>query len=176
MRTSARATAGVGALPTIAYPGSVMRRDHARAKARLKGDGTRPSGPLSRSEIMSRVGQRDTGPEMRLRRLLWASGLRYRVNHRVEGVRVDIAFPGRRLAVFVDGCFWHCCPVHCSAPKNNASYWTNKLRENRARDERQTLALLDAGWAVIRLWEHEATTAFVEGIARIRRAHEGTTR
>lgn len=137
-------------------------------------DASHPSRPLSRSEIMSRVGQRDTAPEMQLRRLLWRAGLRYRVNHRIEGIRVDIAFPRRRLAIFVDGCFWHCCPLHGSSPKNNASYWTNKLRENRERDQRQNRALLNAGWTVIRLWEHEAATAFDEGIERIQRAHDGT--
>ena len=162
---------GRGAKDRLSWP--VMAHDRL-AKLHLEGGPARASAPLTRSEIMSRVGQRDTGPELELRRLLWDSGMRYRVNLRVEGIRVDIAFPRRRLAVFVDGCFWHCCPVHGSAPKNNAGYWTNKLRENRDRDRRQTRVLEDAGWTVVRLWEHETPTCFADGIERIRAAHRGT--
>jgi DNA mismatch endonuclease (patch repair protein) len=128
---------------------------------------------LTRSQIMSRVGQRDTGPELLLRKPLWASGLRYRVNYRVEGIRVDIAFPGRRLAIFVDGCFWHSCPLHKTRPKTNRSFWAAKFRANRTRDRRQTRTLERAGWTVLRLWEHEASTGFTDAIKVIHRILTG---
>ena len=106
---------------------------------------------------MARVGSADTAPEMALRRALWALGLRYRANHRVHGMRPDIVFVGARVAVFVDGCFWHGCPRHYRAPSTNAAFWAAKVRTNRARDRRQGAALAEAGWTVIRLWEHEIT-------------------
>lgn len=111
--------------------------------------------PLTRSEIMSRVGQRDTGPELLLRSALFAAGLRFRLNVRVEGVRPDIVYGPKHVAVFVDGCFWHGCPLHGTKPGSNQSYWLPKLEANRARDARQTEKLERAGWTVIRLWEHE---------------------
>lgn len=103
---------------------------------------------------------KNTGPELRLRRLLHAAGLRYRVNFasRVDGgrpVSVDIAFTRAKLAVFVDGCFWHSCPEHGSVPKANAQYWPAKLRRNVERDRETTRRLQMAGWVVTRLWEHE---------------------
>jgi len=111
--------------------------------------------PLSRSEIMRRVGQRDTRAELALRSALHRRGLRFRVNRRTEGVKVDIVFVRARVAVFVDGCFWHCCPEHAAYPKSNEAYWLPKLRENQARDIRQADKLRAAGWQVIRVWEHE---------------------
>lgn len=118
---------------------------------------------------MARVRQRDTVPEVLLRRLLWAVGLRYRVNYRVEGVRADIAFPKQHLAIFVDGCFWHACPLHGTKPKTNQGFWGAKLRDNCARDQRQTFRLQSAGWAVLRFWEHDAATGFDEATAEIHR-------
>lgn len=111
--------------------------------------------PLSRSEIMSRVGQRDTGPELALRRVLWRQGLRYRKNYRIEGIKVDIVILSARLAIFVDGCYWHQCPIHGTRPSSNAAFWIDKFRTNKARDERQGKRLKAAGWSVLRLWEHE---------------------
>jgi DNA mismatch endonuclease (patch repair protein) len=70
-------------------------------------------------------------------------------------VRPDLAFPRLKIAVFVDGCFWHGCPAHGTAPKTNAEYWAPKLQRNRARDRLVSAALGDAGWVVIRIWEHE---------------------
>jgi DNA mismatch endonuclease (patch repair protein) len=101
---------------------------------------------------------RDTGPELALRRLLFARGLRYRVSYRpVAGQRitVDIAFPRARTVVLVDGCFWHGCPDHHRAPKTNVDYWTAKLARNRARDRHVSEALTAAGWTVLRFWEHQ---------------------
>lgn len=102
--------------------------------------------------------RRDTTPERALRSLLFAEGFRYRCDFRVdlEGVRArpDIAFPRARVAIFVDGCFWHGCPEHFSEPRRNADYWGPKLARNRSRDRAQTVALEAAGWRVIRVWEH----------------------
>jgi DNA mismatch endonuclease, patch repair protein len=100
---------------------------------------------------------RNTGPEMRLRRLLHAAGLRYRVDWPMPGDqrrRIDIAFPSRKIAVFVDGCFWHRCPAHYVQPKANADFWDTKIRGNAERDARTTAQLIAAGWLVLRFWEH----------------------
>lgn len=106
---------------------------------------------------MRRQGRRNTGPELELRRQLWRRGLRYRVDYPVLGRRrrADIVFTRSRVAVFVDGCFWHGCPVHGSVPKANADWWRQKLEENRCRDRDTDLRLAATGWRVIRCWEHE---------------------
>ena len=103
---------------------------------------------------------RDTGPEMAVRRLLYATGLRYRVNYKPTSPKlgrstIDIAFPGKHLAVFIDGCFWHHCPEHGEIPKANNKWWRNKFAENAARDERVTKTLKEGGWLVQRFWSHE---------------------
>jgi len=111
----------------------------------------------TRSFNMSRIRATNTMPEMILRKLLWLCGLRgYRLHSRLPG-RPDITFTRKKVAVFVDGCFWHGCP-HCSdgrAPKSNTGYWTEKRRLNRERDLRRTAELESAGWTVLRFWEHE---------------------
>ncbi|MFC5287038.1 very short patch repair endonuclease [Actinokineospora guangxiensis] len=107
---------------------------------------------------MSRQKSRDTAVEMALRRALHALGLRYRVHRRpVAGVRreADVVFPGARVAVFVDGCFWHGCPEHATWPKNNAEFWRAKIEGNRARDRDTDARFAEAGWRVVRVWEHE---------------------
>lgn len=99
-----------------------------------------------------------TAPEIALRRLLYAQGHRYRVAYPVPGLArrsIDIAFPGRRLAVFVDGCFWHRCPIHYVPPKNNSDWWKSKLDANVARDLDTDQRLAASGWTVVRCWEHE---------------------
>lgn len=111
--------------------------------------------PLTRSEVMSRIRGRDTRPELALRRLLHAAGLRFRVGLRCERSRPDVVFPRAKVAVFVDGCFWHGCPMHAVKPKTNAGFWSEKISSNKARDERQTAGLVAAGWIVLRYWEHE---------------------
>src|SRR5215471_20479529 len=101
---------------------------------------------------------RDTSPEMQLRRLLHAAGLRYRVHWPVPGVRrrrIDIAFTRTKVAVFVDGCFWHRCPEHYSGPEANREFWDSKIRMNAERDADTTSLLVDAGWLVLRFWEHD---------------------
>jgi DNA mismatch endonuclease (patch repair protein) len=121
-----------------------------------------PSSPAATAKMRANR-RRDTGPELALRRALHGRGLRFRKDFRVataaRSVRVDVAFPALRLAIFVDGCFWHSCPEHASVPKANADYWIPKLAENVARDRRNDLELSEAGWTVIRLWEHESVDA-----------------
>ena len=107
---------------------------------------------------MSRVKRRDNGPELAVRSLLHAAGLRYRVAWPLPGQRrrtIDIAFTRARLAVYIDGCFWHGCPAHGTAPKANAVWWADKIANNRARDTAATTQLEALGWAVLRFWEHE---------------------
>jgi len=100
----------------------------------------------------------DTKPELALRAALFAKGYRYRKDLRLDlparRVRPDIAFTSRRVAVFVDGCFWHACPEHGSKPKSNEWYWSPKLTRNVERDRAVDAALVQAGWTVLRLWEH----------------------
>ncbi|MBY3115643.1 very short patch repair endonuclease [Rhizobium laguerreae] len=110
--------------------------------------------PEQRSRCMSRIRATKTKPEMRLRKALWTQGLRYRVNRKLPG-KPDLVFVGARLAVFVDGCFWHGCPIHGKSPKSNQSYWTPKIARNRERDVIVSAALQSAGWTVLRFWEHE---------------------
>jgi DNA mismatch endonuclease, patch repair protein len=110
---------------------------------------------------------RDTAPEVRLRRALHARGLRFRKHYRpVVSARceVDVAFTRIQVAVLIDGCFWHRCPVHATDPKANGSWWETKLSANVARDRRNDTALREAGWTVLRFWEHEALTDVVETI------------
>lgn len=106
---------------------------------------------------MSRHPRRDTGPELALRRLLHATGYRYRVNYPVPGLprrSIDIAFTRAKVAVFIDGCFWHGCPEHRQVPASNSDWWAAKLEKNRARDEATATHLEDLGWTVLRVWEH----------------------
>ncbi len=112
----------------------------------------------AKSAQMSRVRNRNTGPELAIRRELHRRGLRYRVDLPIPDVartRPDIVFTRVRVAVFVDGCFWHRCPQHESFPKTNADWWLNKLTGNVRRDRATDEALARAGWHVIRIWEHE---------------------
>jgi DNA mismatch endonuclease (patch repair protein) len=117
---------------------------------------------------MSRQASRDTAPELSIRRVLHANGLRYRLHRRpVPTLRrtADIVFSRTRVAVFVDGCFWHCCPEHGTKPKTNAAWWAEKLARNVERDRETDALLSDAGWRVLRIWEHEEPDA---AAARIR--------
>lgn len=88
---------------------------------------------------------------------MFAAGYRYRVDFPLPGTRrrADIAFPGKRVAIFVDGCFWHVCPDHITWPKTNAAWWRSKLEGNQRRDRETDRMLTEAGWTVVRLWEHD---------------------
>jgi DNA mismatch endonuclease (patch repair protein) len=113
----------------------------------------------------------DTKPEVALRRELHQRGLRFRKNHRLDlperRVRPDIVFTRSKVAVFVDGCFWHGCPEHGSQPKANAEYWISKLRANVARDALADHALVSDGWAVVRVWEHQDVGQAAETVASV---------
>jgi DNA mismatch endonuclease (patch repair protein) len=116
----------------------------------------------------------DTSPEIALRRLLHASGLRFRKDFRVMAgdvrAQADVVFPRQRLVVFIDGCYWHGCPEHFRMPARNADYWQAKIARNRARDLRLTEALTDGGWRVMRVWEHEPAA---QAASRIHEALSG---
>jgi DNA mismatch endonuclease (patch repair protein) len=129
------------------------------------------------SARMSRQANRDTSPEMAVRRLLHAAGHRYRLHRAVPGMKrrsIDIAFPGARIAVFLDGCFWHGCPEHATAPKSNAQWWRTKLDRNIARDAETNRQLEEAGWKVLRFWEHEAPEEVARAVGeQVHEAREG---
>lgn len=110
---------------------------------------------------------RDTRPEMAVRRAAHAAGLRYRVDSRpILGFnrRADMVFTRAKVAVFIDGCFWHGCPEHHTVAKQNAEFWAEKVRRNRERDRHTDEVLASAGWTVIRAWEHEPVAHIVERI------------
>jgi DNA mismatch endonuclease (patch repair protein) len=119
-----------------------------------------------------------TRPEVALRSLLHRSGLRFRKQKLVRcsnGVRVrpDVVFAGARVAVFVDGCFWHCCPLHGSMPTRNQAYWAPKLAANVERDRRAYAALTADGWHVERIWDHEAGQEAAGRVAAVVQARRG---
>ena len=116
---------------------------------------------------MSIQARRDTRSELAIRSALHSLGRRFRVSYPVPELRrctIDIAFPRRRVAVFVDGCFWHGCPEHGTLPKSNADRWADKLDGNRDRDRRVDAHLRDRKWVVLRIWEHEEVDAACERI------------
>lgn len=123
-----------------------------------------PPTPEVRRRMRSQL-RRDTEPELRLRRALFAAGLRYRCAFPVLGRprrTIDIAFTKQRLAVFVDGCFWHGCPDHFVPPKRNADWWGAKIAANRARDAETDQLLISGEWRVLRIWEHTSTECGLE--------------
>ncbi|WP_191133925.1 very short patch repair endonuclease [Streptomyces sp. col6] len=129
----------------------------------------RPSSPAV-SARMSRQASRDTAPEVAVRKLLHASGYRYRLNERVPHMSrrtIDIAFIRAKVAVFLDGCFWHGCPEHATQPKSNAEWWRQKLDRNMARDAETTAHLVAEGWTVLRFWEHQAPVQVAEEVAEV---------
>ena len=119
------------------------------------------------SERMARVRRRDTAPELELRSELHRRGLRYRVDRRpLKGVpsRADLVFGPAKVAVYVDGCFWHSCPEHGTMPRSNEAFWQEKLARNQARDAAVNEALAAAGWTVVRVWEHEEIDAAADRV------------
>ena len=116
---------------------------------------------------MSRIRGKNTSPEMKLRKMLWESGLRgYRVHYKLPG-KPDIVFTRKKVVVFVDGCFWHKCPVCFRPPETNAEFWNDKLQKNVERDLKVTKELEDLGWTVLRFWEHEVKKTPEDVVARI---------
>lgn len=119
--------------------------------------------PPTRSRNMAAVGRTNTKPEVDLRSALHAAGYRFRKDFPVRAgghlIRPDIAFTRRRVAVFVDGCFWHHCPVHGQVPLTNVDFWSAKLQASVERDRLQDRLMADEGWLVVRIWEHDPTEA-----------------
>lgn len=129
---------------------------------------------------MQSTRSRDTAPELALRSELHRRGLRFRVcSSPVKGVRrsADVVFTRQRIAVFLDGCFWHGCPDHYVAPKQNDDYWSSKLKTNLARDTDTDRRLGEAGWTIVRIWEHLPTSDAADQVQEIvRRSREAAGR
>jgi DNA mismatch endonuclease (patch repair protein) len=137
----------------------------------------KPSSPVV-SARMRRQASKDTTAELAVRRLLHAAGLRYRIEYPVPGMarrRIDVAFTRAKVAVLIDGCFWHGCPEHATQPKANAEWWQQKLARNVARDTETTEHLTAAGWTVLRFWEHEAPAEVADRVAAAVAARRTTT-
>jgi len=116
---------------------------------------------------MQSARQRDTKPELMLRSALHRRGLRFFVDRAPSPTvrrRADVVFPRLRIAVYIDGCFWHGCPLHGTWPKANADWWREKIARNRERDRDTNRQLADANWTVVRVWEHESTDEAAERI------------
>jgi len=149
----------------IKSSGKIIRVLHVQdcdAAATLRNLGPKPPAPPPTSIGVRAVMQgnrgHDTSPERAIRSAIHARGLRFRKQvSPLPGLRcrADFIFPKERVAVFVDGCFWHGCPIHGRRPTRNSEYWQDKFARNRARDERNNVVLAENGWAVIRAWEHE---------------------
>ncbi|MDQ3741688.1 MAG: very short patch repair endonuclease [Actinomycetota bacterium] len=137
--------------------------------------------PESVRAIMRGNKSRDTRPEIALRSELHRLGWRFRKDFRIDegrrGIRADVVFTRQRVAVFVDGCFWHACPTHGHVPKANNDYWRPKLARNVERDGRNNALLEAAGWTVIRIWEHDPLDVAMSRVAHAlngrRRARDG---
>ena len=123
--------------------------------------------PLTRSEIMSRVRTRDTKPELLLRKALWRLGLRYRLRPILPG-KPDLVFRRERVAIFIDGCYWHGCPRHFKVPGTNADFWEKKINRNKVRDREVDEILKTSGWRPLRIWEHDILRNPEQAVARIR--------
>lgn len=140
-----------------------------------RGSDSRSPAPLNGvvSSQMSRMPRSSTKPELALRRALHAHGVRFRLHRRDLPGTPDIVLPGARIAVFVDGCFWHGCTEHGTLPKNNRSWWAAKLAANRERDRRKDAELAVLGWAPVHLWEHTPVDEMVEVVLALRRERAG---
>ena len=127
-----------------------------------------PTSPTATKKMRSNR-RSDTKPEVSLRSLLHRCGLRFRKDYPIhlpggKRVHADIAFTRTKTAVFVDGCFWHCCPEHGTIPKSNQEYWVPKLKQNVDRDRAIDRELMAAGWTVLRFWEHDSPEAARVGV------------
>lgn len=145
-----------------------------------EGMGTAATGTTpGRRRNMQAIRRTDTKPEVRLRSALHRAGLRFRKDMRLDlpgaRVRPDIVFTRAKVAVFVDGCFWHSCPEHGHQPSQNVGYWAPKLQRTINRDNRDTSYLTDAGWAVLRIWEHVPVDVAVAQIVECIRGYLAET-
>ncbi|MDO3166658.1 very short patch repair endonuclease [Mycobacteroides abscessus subsp. abscessus] len=145
-----------------------VNRGQDAPKGHLPGQNHVPTPERSRN--MAAIRRTDTQPERRLRSAIHARGLRFRKDYPIRAsgrlIRPDIAFTKCKVAVFVDGCFWHGCPDHGRPPKSNVEYWNAKLSSNAARDTLQTSILQAHGWIVIRIWSHTDVSEAVEIIRK----------
>lgn len=133
----------------------------------------------ARRRNMQAIRSRDTTPEKAIRRLVHAKGLRYRTSARpLPDLRrtADMVFRPARVAVFIDGCYWHGCPEHYVSPKTNRGYWSGKVAGNMARDRDTDRRLEEAGWLVLRFWEHEEPALCAEDIAAVIRERRNRPR
>lgn len=111
--------------------------------------------PTQRKYNMSRIRGKNTGPEVKLRKLLWSQGIRgYRLHYNLPG-KPDIVFTRKKIAIFIDGCFWHKCPRCFQEPETRKEFWMKKIECNIKRDQKNTKELQDKGWTVLRFWEHD---------------------
>jgi len=134
----------------------------------MAGSQLRPSAsaPSVRQRMQATL-RRDTPPELKIRSLLHRRGYRFRVDARPlksQKSRADIVLKRFRVAVYIDGCFWHGCPLHATWPKANASWWREKIESNRYRDARANAVLMASGWVVVRIWEHEDPSTALDRI------------
>lgn len=123
--------------------------------------------PAQRSRCMAKIQGKNTAPETVLRTALWATGLRYRIHAKLPG-KPDIVFPRAKIVVFIDGCFWHRCPLHGAMPRSNAEFWERKLNGNVVRDRRNEETLKRLGWYVVRYWEHQVESELEKLVREIR--------
>lgn len=130
--------------------------------------------PIERSEIMRRVKGTNTSLEMKVRSALHRRGLRYRLNYPLLG-KPDLVFVRARLAVFIDSCFWHGCPLHVRMPSSNQKYWQAKIGRNVERDAKTNAAYKEMSWRIMRIWEHELKEDFDACINRVAQAVKGAT-
>ena len=121
-----------------------------------------------RSDCMSKIRGKDTKIEIVLRKAVWKNGLPYRLHANLPGTP-DLIFLGSKVALFVDGCFWHGCPIHGVRPKTNRAFWSDKLKKNLARDNRIKKELNEMGWKVVRYWEHDVEQRLDKLVSRIER-------
>ena len=144
---------------------------HRRASAATKSvAGVPAASAVHVRRRMQVTPRRDTPPELALRRALHQLGHRFWVDHALpfdRRKRADLLFPSARVAVFVDGCFWHGCPKHVTWPKSSAAWWRAKIEGNRVRDRRTNRALRRRGWAVVRVWEHQEVSVAAQRVATV---------
>jgi DNA mismatch endonuclease (patch repair protein) len=124
---------------------------------------------------MTRIKGKNTKPEIMLRKALWREGVRYRLAYKLDG-KPDLVIPKTRIVIFIDGCFWHQCPLHCKIPDTNRDFWVNKLSRNVQRDKVVTEILEKAGWRVFRCWEHEVRQGLADVINKILGFHNSEYR
>lgn len=161
MRTDVELDADRSWVPRGVRPVPAVRRTPAPLNAHV-------------SAQMQRMPRASTGPEVELRRALHRLGLRFRLGVRLPG-RPDVVFPRARIAIFVDGCFWHRCAEHGTLPKNNGDWWLAKLNRNVERDREKDAALAELGWVVVHVWEHEDMGGAAATIAALWAERRGAT-